>query len=136
MFYSSVLSAVIIIFNKSKCPERENKILFIDASKKATDKKKGLSEDDVKIIVETFTDFKAVSGFSHIVSLDEIASKEFNLNVSRYIEDSIQTDQIDVPKAIKELEKLEQRREIVVNSLFAHYYKLGYTNFKKDERNS
>jgi type I restriction enzyme M protein len=136
MFYSSALSAAIIVFNKSKSPERKKKILFIDASKKETDKKKGLSENDVKTIVETFTDFKAVSGFSHIVSLDEIASKEFNLNVSRYIEDSIQSNQIDVPQAIKELETLEQRRKTVVNSLFAHYRKLGYTNSNQGEHNS
>lgn len=136
MLYGSAIPSTIIVFNKNKNPEKKKKILFIDASKKETDKKKSLSEDDVKSIVETFTDFKAIPGFSHIVSLDEIASKEFNLNVSRYIDDSVKTDRVDVPQAIRELENLEQRRKTVVNSLFAHYRKLGYTNSNQGEHNS
>jgi type I restriction enzyme M protein len=136
IFFGSALSAAIIVFNRNRSPERKKKILFIDASKKEADKKKGLSNDTVKKIVETFTDFNVIPEFSQIVTLDEIESNEFNLNVSRYVEDSIPIPQIDVSGAIKELESLEERRRTVVNSLFAHYRKLGYTNSKKGERNS
>lgn len=136
IFYSSAIPASIIIFKKQKESERKKKILFIDISKKETDKKKGLSKEDVKTIVETFNNFRAVPGFSHVISFDEIAEKEFNLNVSRYSEESVQAEKIDIHQAIKELETLEQRRESVVSSLFAHYRKLGYTNTDDGERNS
>ncbi|BBL45742.1 type I restriction-modification system, DNA-methyltransferase subunit M [Nanobdella aerobiophila] len=106
LFYNTGAPGVIIIFNKNKSLERKRNILFIDASKYYEDhpyirKMNKLSEEGIKKILEVYKEWKEISGFSKIVSIEEVIKNDYSLNVNLYVSQIVEEENIDI-KAIKE----------------------------------
>ena len=86
LFYNSPMEACIIICNKNKSPEVKGKILMINAVREVI-RKNGesfLLEDHINKIASVYHQKKEIEGFSKLVSIDEVAEKGFNLNISLY----------------------------------------------------
>lgn len=86
IFYGTSIPTCILIFKK--CRKEEDDILFIDASK---DFEKGknsnfLRDADVEKIVKAYADRKAVTKYSNLATLKEIAENDYNLNIPRYVD--------------------------------------------------
>lgn len=111
LFYGTGLAACILIFRKKKEKVRKNKVLILDASKKY---KTGRAQNEllpshVDQIYEWYQDFLDVSGVAKVVTLDEIAANEYNLNIPRYVEPIIEQETLSVEEAMKQLmESAEQ----------------------------
>lgn len=86
LFYNSPMEACIIICNKNKSPEVKGKILMINAVREVI-RKNGesfLLEDHINKIASAYHLKKEIEGFSKLVSIEDVAEKRFNLNISLY----------------------------------------------------
>lgn len=87
LFFGTGIPACIIVLDKEKASERKG-IFIIDAGKgfvKDGNKNK-LREQDIHKIVDVFNKQENVQGFSRFVENVEIEENEFNLNITRYVE--------------------------------------------------
>ncbi|BAW18121.1 Type I restriction modification system N6-adenine DNA methyltransferase (M) subunit HsdM [Mycoplasmopsis bovigenitalium] len=85
IFYGTGISTIIMVIKKQK-PTSD--IQFIDASqlyvKDGKDNK--LEAKHIRKIVDTVNNRREIKNFSRIVSLEEIEQNDYNLNISRYID--------------------------------------------------
>lgn len=97
LFYGTGIPACIIVVDKEDAAQRES-IFMIDASKGFIKEgnKNRLRSQDVHKVVDAFTSFLDIPGYSRRVSLDEIASNDYNLNIPRYIDSSTPEDLHDL----------------------------------------
>ena len=105
LFYGTTLAACILVFRQNKAKERKGKVLILDASKeiKVGRAQNELMPEHIERIykwVERFTD---VEGTARIVSIDEIAENDHNLNIPRYVEPKSTKKTVTVEEAMRQL---------------------------------
>lgn len=97
LFYGTGIPACIIILDKEHKAKRDS-LFMIDASKGFVKEgnKNRLRSQDVHKIVDAFTKGIEIEGYSRRVSLEEIQSSDYNLNIPRYIDTSEAEDLHDL----------------------------------------
>ena len=93
LFYGTGIPAAILVIDKENAEARKG-IFMIDASKGfiKDGNKNRLREQDVHKIVEVFNKQLEIPKFSRMVSVEEIESNEYNLNIPRYIDNQEEED--------------------------------------------
>lgn len=135
LFFTTSQACAIMIFNKDR--SKSKNVLFIDASQEfEPDKRQNkLRPQDIDHIVTTYCDFKSnstvnskalQSKYSAVVTPEDIATNNYNLNVPRYID----AGKEDTPLAStdnlkKELEVLENELIEIRKDIGSHLEKLG-----------
>ena len=97
LFYGTGIRACILVIDKENAQDRDD-IFIIDASKgfiKDGDKNR-LQAQDIHKIVSVFNERREEKGYSRVISKDEIAAKDYNLNIPRYIDTSEPEDLHDL----------------------------------------
>jgi len=123
LFYNTGAPGAIIIFNLHKPAERKGKVLFINASKEAEQhpevrKLNRLSDTNIRRIADAYKNFSEEKGFSRIVPLEEIEKQnDNNLNVTLYVMQDEENEEINIAHEYAELKELEKQREEVVSKL-------------------
>lgn len=112
LFYNTGAPGAILIFNKNKPKERKDKVLFINASQEFEQhpdvrKLNWLSETNIERIATTYRDFSDETGFSKVVSLEQIKENDYNLNVTLYVFPQEETEEIDLNSEWKEIKGIE-----------------------------
>ena len=89
LFYGTGIPACIIVIDKSTAATREG-LFMVDASKGfiKDGNKNRLRSQDIHKIVDVFNHQIELSRYSRMVSLEEIATNDYNLNIPRYIDSS------------------------------------------------
>ncbi len=118
LFYNTGAPGIVIIFNKEKPEERKGKILFINASNEyekhpEVRRLNRLGEKNIEKIVNAYREFKNIEGFAKVVSIEEIAKNDYNLNVTLYVVPIEEGEKIDLAKEFRELKKIETERQDV-----------------------
>lgn len=105
LFYGTGLAACILIFRQRKAKERKNKVLIVDASKefKTGRAQNELLPQHVERIHGWYRDYADVEGLARVVTLEEIAGNDHNLNIPRYVEPKVEHDVLTVDEAMKRL---------------------------------
>ena len=91
LFYGTGIPACIIVIDKlgakKRLEDNNSGIFMVDASTgfMKDGSKNRLREQDIHKIVDIFTKQTEQTGYSRLVSLSEIASNDYNLNIPRYI---------------------------------------------------
>jgi len=87
LFYGAGLAACVMILRQHKAPERQGKVLVVDASKlfRRGHNQNTLEDQHRERIQELYDAFTDEAGVAHVADLDEIASNDFDLNISRYV---------------------------------------------------
>ncbi len=90
LFYDTGIASCIMVIKKSKL---DNKVLFIDASKeyKKVKNKNKLLDNNIQNILNYYINKEDVEYISKISTNKEIEGQDYNLSVSRYIEQEEQT---------------------------------------------
>ena len=125
LFYGTGIPACIIILDKKDAPYRKD-IFIIDASKgfaKEGNKNK-LREQDIKKIIDTYNGRIEEEKYSKNVLLEDIEKENYNLNIPRYIDSSIEETQPDLKAHL-----LGGIPEVDINK-FENYWKIA-PNLKK-----
>jgi type I restriction enzyme M protein len=105
LFYGTGLAACILIFRQKKAKERKNKVLIVDASKefKTGRAQNELLPEHVERIHGWVRDYTDVEGIARLVTLEEIAANDHNLNIPRYVEPKVTSEVLTVEEAMKRL---------------------------------
>lgn len=110
LFYGTGLAACILVFRQRKSKDRKGKVLILDASKefRLGRAQNELLPDHVKRIYRWYRDYKSVDGIAKVVTLDEIAANDHNLNIPRYVEPTNDQEVVTVEEAMERLRKSAQ----------------------------
>jgi type I restriction enzyme M protein len=98
LFYGTGIPACIIVLDKAGANARKG-IFMIDASRDYVKdgNKNRLRERDIYKIVTTFNGAIEETGYSRMVTIDEIKNKnDYNLNIPRYIDSGVKEDLQDI----------------------------------------
>ena len=85
LFYGTGIPAAILVFRRDR---RDSDVLFIDASRafeQGTNQNR-LREQDIAQITMTYRQRAMVDKYSTLVTFEEIAENDFNLNIPRYVD--------------------------------------------------
>ena len=110
LFYSTGIPVCILVLKKCK---NQDDVLFINASGEGNyDKGKRqntLSDDHIKRIVDTYQFRQEAERYSRKVSMAEIEQHGYNLNISRYVNTSIDEVKIDLAEVNEKLVDIEKK---------------------------
>ena len=112
LFFGTSIATCIMVMKKNK---KDNKILFIDATKeciKVTNNNK-LTTENIDHIVDMFTKREDIKHVAHLVSYEEIANNDYNLSVSTYVEAKDTREKIDIIKLNEEIKRIVEREQIL-----------------------
>ena len=115
LFFGTGIPAIILVFKK--CRKTDENVLFIDASKgfeKVKNQNK-LREKDIKDIIDTYVNRKEIDKnnndydlISRNVPVKEIEENDFNLNISRYVDDYEEVEHRELSEIEGDLKKLKE----------------------------
>ena len=102
LFYGTGIPACIVVIDKEGAPNRKG-VFMIDASKGfiKDGNKNRLREQDIRKIIDAWTDQIEIPKFSHFATNEEIEKNEYNLNLRRYIDTSEPEDLQDIEAHLK-----------------------------------
>jgi type I restriction enzyme M protein len=107
LFYSTGIPVCILVLKKCKKPDD---VLFINASEHYVKGKRQnqLTEEHIKKIIDTYQFRKVEERYSKRVTTDEIATNEYNLNISRYVSTAQNEEAIDLAATHREMVGIEK----------------------------
>jgi type I restriction enzyme M protein len=105
LFYGTGLAACILVFRQQKPHDRKHKVLIVDASKqyKTGRAQNELLAEHVDRINGWVHDYVDVEGIARVVTLEEIAANDYNLNIPRYVEPTVTSAVVSVDEAMQRL---------------------------------
>ena len=107
LFYGAGLAACIMVFRQRKADERKNRVLILDASKefKTGRAQNELLPEHADHILGWYRDFQDVEGVARVITLEEIAANDYNLNIPRYVEPKVEQETLSVEDAMNRLKE-------------------------------
>lgn len=126
LFYGTGIPACVIVIDKNTAESRakgDAGLFMVDASRgyMKDGNKNRLRSQDIHKIVDVFNSQIALEGYSRMVELDEIIDNDYNLNIPRYIDASIDEDQHDLTAHLKggipvaDIDSLESYWQVLPN---------------------
>ncbi|WP_440955421.1 type I restriction-modification system subunit M [Methanosarcina sp. Mfa9] len=105
LFYGTGISACILVFRSKKTEEKENKVLFIDASEQY---QKGRNQnfflpEHAETVLQWYENFGDLENISQVVELSEIRKNEYNLNIPLYVKKVHEVEEIDLKATLEHL---------------------------------
>lgn len=87
LFYGASLAACVMVLRQRKVPERQRKVLIVDASSlfRRGRNQNTLEGEHRERIEQLYTAFDDEVGLAHVASFEEIVGNDFDLNISRYV---------------------------------------------------
>lgn len=106
LFYSTGIPVCILVLKKCKRPDD---VLFINAAEHFVRGKRQnqLTDQHIENIVTTYQHRKEQDRYARRVSMKEIAEKDYNLNISRYISTALEEAEVDLAATHAELVRIE-----------------------------
>lgn len=134
LFYGAGLAACILIFRARKRPERANKVLMIDASAqfKKLRAQSVLLPEHVHRIHALYQGFADEDGIARVVTLEEIATNDFNLNITRYVEPVVEEENVTVDDALRSVRKSLQAAYVAEDRLKELLSNAGFQTATED----
>ena len=100
LFYGASIPTTILVLRAkgAKPPERQGKVLFINADAEYRDARAQnlLMPEHIEKIVTTFREFKDMPRYARVVPIEELAENDYNLNIRRYADNSPPPEPHDV----------------------------------------
>ncbi len=128
LFFGTGIPAALMIFDKSREPYGQGKVLFIDASREFvqnTNQNK-LREQDIEKIVDTFKGKKVLEKYSYLAAYAEIEENEFNLNIPRYVDTFEPEEEIDIAAVQEEINQIEKELAETQEKMRDYLKELGF----------
>lgn len=127
LFYGTGLAACVLILRTTKPSERAGATLFINGE---TLFKRGRSQNTLEAahadaLLEAYAAFMNADGLAHVATLDEIASNDFNLNISLYVPPAETGENVTLDQALAELEAAHASATLTRAALEAELAKWG-----------
>jgi len=116
LFFGTTIATCIIVLKKSKT---DNAVLFIDASAefKRVGNKNKLTDTNQQHILHTFTARESVDHVAALVSNEDIATNDYNIAVSSYVEQEDTREVIDITELNAEIARIVARQQELRTSI-------------------
>lgn len=116
LFFGTTIATCIIVLKKSKT---DNSVLFIDASAefKRTGNKNKLTEANQQHVLDTFTTRESVDHVAALVSNEYIATNDYNIAVSSYVEQEDTRETVDITELNAEIARIVARQQELRTSI-------------------
>jgi type I restriction enzyme M protein len=107
LFYGTPVPACILVFKK--CRTNPKDILFINSTRnfQKMPRQNKLREEDIEKIVATYNSRDDHNNFSRKVSLEEIKDNDYNLNITRYVDNFEKRPRIDIDSVTKKIQSTD-----------------------------
>jgi type I restriction enzyme M protein len=119
LFYGASIPTTILVLRAkgAKPPERQGKVLFINADAEYRDARAQnlLMPEHIEKIVTTFREFKDMPRYARVVPIEELAENDYNLNIRRYADNAPPPEPHDVRAHLQggvPLAEIETKREL------------------------
>lgn len=98
LFYGTGIPACVLVINKNRPPEQRNAVLFINADAEFGEGRAQnyLRPEDLEKITQVYRQRREIPRYSRLVTLDELAANDYNLNIRRYVDNSPEPEIEDV----------------------------------------
>ncbi len=95
IFFGTGISTIVMVLRQKR---EASDVLIVDASKgfEKEGKNNKLRACDIKKITDTVIARESIDKFSRLVSIDEIRTNDYNLNIPRYVDSSEQAESWDI----------------------------------------
>lgn len=117
LFFGTTIATCLLIMKKDRT--KDDKVAFIDASElyqKATNSNV-LTDKNIDEIYTLYHDKKDKDYFAHMVDKDEIASKDYVLSVSSYVEGRPDDNDVDIEKLNKDIAAMVEKENMLRASI-------------------
>lgn len=131
LFQTTGIPVAILIIDRSREKDGKNEkkkdVLFIEASKefKSGKAQNILTEENIDKIYNTYAKRKTIEKFSRTVKPAEIKEKDYNLNITRYVDTFEEEEEVDISANLAELKKLEPELAKLENQMAGYLKKLN-----------
>ena len=107
LFFSTGIPVCILVLKKCK---KHDDVLFINASEyfEKGKRQNTLREEDIERIVKAYQFREELPRYSKKVSMEEIEKNGYNLNISRYVNTSVEEEKIDLKAVNEKLVEIEK----------------------------
>lgn len=125
IFYGTSIPTVILVFKKNR--ENKDNILFIDASNdfEKVKTQNRLRDEDIEKIVRTYEKREDIEKYSRVVTMEEIAENDYNLNIPRYVDTFEEEEKIDLDAVVKEIESIDEEMKEIDETIKRFCKELG-----------
>ncbi|QIN25714.1 type I restriction-modification system subunit M [Staphylococcus chromogenes] len=125
LFFGTSIPTSILVFKK--CRQKDDSVLFIDASQSFEKGKNQnhLSDEDVEKIVNTYRNREELDKFSHNATLEEIADNDYNLNIPRYVDTFEEEAPIDLDQVQQDLANIDKEIANIEQEINGYLKELG-----------
>ncbi|MBZ0115892.1 MAG: N-6 DNA methylase [Sandaracinaceae bacterium] len=113
LFYGTGIPAAVLVLNRAKPADRNGKVVFVEASREYREgtAQNYLRDEDVKKIASAVAAFRDVEKYARVVPIAEVATNNFNLNITRYVETAEAEEAMEVGEALRRLREAEAARD-------------------------
>lgn len=125
LFYNTTASGIVMMFNQHKA--HSNEILFVNASERFLKgkPKNEMTDDDVALIHNLFTDWKTVDRLSSVVNITDIVSNDYNLSPDQYVGMGLTSSALPLEDAVQMLRSADAERKDAESKLWQLLTELG-----------
>lgn len=129
LFFGTSIPTSILVFKK--CRQKDDSVLFIDASQSFEKGKNQnhLSDEDVEKIVNTYRNREELDKFSHNATLEEIADNDYNLNIPRYVDTFEEEAPIDLDQVQQDLANIDKEIANIEQEINGYLKELGVVKY-------
>lgn len=134
LFSTTGIQVAILVIDRSRevggANEDKKDVLFIEASKefKPGKKQNTLETEHSAKILEAYDNRQDIDKFARVVSAQEIADNDYNLNITRYVDTFEEEEPVDIQANLKKLEELEPELKELESKMMEY---LELLNIKK-----
>jgi type I restriction enzyme M protein len=98
LFYGTSIPACVLVINKNRPADQKNAVLFINADAEYGEGRAQnyLRPEDLEKIAHVYRQRREIPRYSRLVTLDELAANDYNLNIRRYVDNSPEPEIEDV----------------------------------------
>ena len=107
LFYGTGLAACILVFRRQKLLGRRGRVLILDASRlyRKGRNQNTLEPEHAAQILDCYAGFADAPGLARLVTLEEIAAQDWNLNIPRYVTPLVLEDGPTTAEALASLKE-------------------------------
>lgn len=108
LFFSTGIPVCILVLKKCK---KHDDVLFINASEyfEKGKRQNTLKKEDIEKIVKAYQYREELPRYSRKVSMEEVEKNGYNLNISRYVNTTLEEEKIDLKEVNQNLKDIEKR---------------------------
>jgi type I restriction enzyme M protein len=126
MFYNTPASGIVMVMSRAK--KHPGEVLFVNASQLFTKgrPKNAMSDEHIATVHRAFADWRNEEQLSAIATLAQLATNDYNLSPSRYVEGVAADEVLPLDEAVRLLREADAERAMADNELWKVLAELGF----------